>query len=194
MQKSTQELHIGGYYSKGLHPWFLKSNTLSEEIKDLEDQINDDSFLAIGECGLDKLCTTDFELQLEAFEKQIALAEKYHKPLILHCVKAFNELISQRKKSRSKQVWIVHGFNGSPQLAKQLIELGMFISYGINLSRFESKAYQYIEAIPKNRLFLETDISEKSIEDIYSIASARLGISLDQLKNLIWTNYKAIFF
>ncbi len=184
---------IKGYYSKGIHPWYVKANRLTEDIEKLENKLNDDSFLAIGECGLDKLCSTDFDLQLNAFRKQIELAEKYHKPLIVHCVKAFNELIQIRQEFNCKQAWIVHGFNGSPQLAKELIDFGMFVSFGFDLNQKQSKAYKCIDSIPKNRLFLETDTSSKTIEDVYILANNRLGIGIAQLKSQIWANFKVLF-
>lgn len=184
---------INGFYSKGIHPWHVKANRLPEDIEKLKHKLNDESFLAIGECGLDKVCSTDFELQLDAFKKQIALAEKHHKPIIVHCVKAFNELIQIRQEFNCKQAWIVHGFNGSPQLARQLIDLGMFVSFGFALNQNQSKAYKYLDAIPKNRLFLETDTSTKPIEDVYILASNRLDINREQLKSQIWANFQSLF-
>lgn len=93
------------------------------------------------------------KLQLIAFEKQIALSEKYQKPLILHIVRAFNDLIRLRLDSKAKQVWIVHGFDGSPQLAKQLSDLGIYISFGFHLGKSISKACKSIGTIPFKSYF-----------------------------------------
>lgn len=133
------------------------------------------------------------KLQLIAFEKQIALSEKYQKPLILHIVRAFNDLIRLRLDSKAKQVWIVHGFDGSPQLAKQLSDLGIYISFGFHLGKSISKACKSIGTIPLSHIFLETDASELSIKEIYSLASERLNISVAQLQSQLWLNFQEVF-
>lgn len=190
-----QEIEIGinTYYSMGIHPWFIESSKLDKELKKIDTHIEVGSFFAIGECGLDKACNTDFKLQLIAFEKQIALSEKYQKPLVLHIVKAFNDLIRLRLESNAKQVWIVHGFNGSPQLAKQLSNLGIYISFGFYLGKSISKASKSIAAIPLSHIFHETDASGLSIKEIYSLASERLNISVAQLKSQFWLNFQEVF-
>ena len=184
---------INFYYSLGVHPWFVNENKLDKELQKIENHMRFSPFLAIGECGLDKICDTDFDLQIKAFEKQIALSEKYKKPLIIHVVKAFNELMQIRVASNVKQTWIVHGFNGSPQLANQLIDLGMYLSFGVKLNKSDTKASKSIGHIPINRLFLESDDSMIEIEAIYSIASERLQIDIDQLKAQLWLNFKSLF-
>lgn len=181
------------YYSMGLHPWFVKQNNFEQELQKIEKLIPDPSFLALGECGLDKVCGTDFMFQIDAFKRQIALSEKYEKPLILHVVKAFNEIIQLRKESKAQQSWIIHGFNGSPQLANQLSDLGMYVSFGAILRNNSSKASRSIQSIPTRKLFLETDDSEFTIDEVYMLASKHLNIDIEQLKNQISFNFQKMF-
>ncbi len=181
------------YYSLGIHPWYVKESMLDNELERIEKYIQTKSFLAIGECGIDKVCDTALELQSLAFKKQIFLSEKYKKPLILHIVKAFNELINLRIALKAKQVWIVHGFNGSPQLAKQLMELGMYISFGAQLDDDTSKASRSINSVSIRRVFLETDNSVFTIKEIYALAAERLNMDVDQLKKQLWQNYQTVF-
>lgn len=192
-EEQEVNIRISNYYSLGIHPWFVTESELDRELQKIENHISADFFLAVGECGLDKVCNTDFNLQLRAFEKQIALSEKYKKPLILHTVKAFNELIQIRLKSKIKQVWIVHGFNGNKQLAKQLTDLGMYISFGSQLGKSVSKASNSIGSVPIHRLFLETDTSEFRIEEIYALAAERLSIDVAQLQQQLWLNFQDVF-
>jgi TatD DNase family protein len=77
----------------------------------IEEKLKDENCFALGECGLDKITASDFELQKVVFKKQIQLSEKHQKPLIIHCVKAHQELIEIKKELKPKQVWIFHGFN-----------------------------------------------------------------------------------
>jgi len=190
---ALSDSRIKTLFSLGVHPWFVKANTLDKELKKIENHMNNDSFLAVGECGLDKVCDTDFDLQVSAFKKQIELAEKYKKPLVLHVVKAFNELVKLSLESKPKQIWIVHGFNGSPQLAKQLTDLGMCISFGSQLEKHISKASSSVKSVPINRLFLETDTSELSIQDVYALAAERLNTSVTQLQAQLWQNFQKVF-
>lgn len=192
-QESLRNLNKENFYSLGIHPWFVQSDSLEEDMHKIEDLITQKSLLAIGECGLDKVCATDFSMQRDAFKRQIILSEKYRKPLILHIVGAFNELIQLRQESKAKQVWIVHGFNGSPQLAKQLTSLGMFLSFGFRLINSTSKASKSIGSIPLQNIFLETDTSNLIIEEIYTISADRLNMSVTQLQSQLWTNFQSVF-
>ena len=71
-----------------------------------------EQFVAVGEAGFDKLTAAPMELQVRMFEKQVELSEKYRLPLIIHCVKAMDELLAVRKKLNPAQPWIWHGFRG----------------------------------------------------------------------------------
>ena len=89
----------GCYYSIGIHPWKVLE-TEPEDWKRLEDAAGHPSVLAIGEAGLDKLASADILLQKEVLIRQILLSESVGKPLVIHCVKAFNELIELKKRNR----------------------------------------------------------------------------------------------
>lgn len=182
-----------GYFSIGLHPWFISDTGLKEDLCKLEKHLQHSNCIAIGECGLDKLSKIDFSLQRKAFKEQVYLSEKHQKPLILHVVKAFNELIEIRKEMHVKQTWIVHGFNGSVQLANQLLALNMFLSFGFRLQDTSSKATKALKNIPLNRVFFETDVSDIAIEEIYSLASLCLDIDLKTIENQLYVNFEHVF-
>ena len=82
------------YFSVGIHPWKISEYELKNDLQILEQKIQLSNCLALGECGLDKRIETAIDLQLYVFEKQIKLAQKYNKPLLIHCVAAFQELIA----------------------------------------------------------------------------------------------------
>ncbi len=81
------------FYSIGIHPWFIVEERLESDFEILESKLQEPSCLAIGECGLDKRIEVPMELQQLVFEKQLLLAQKYQKPVVIHCVAAFQELI-----------------------------------------------------------------------------------------------------
>lgn len=148
------------FCSIGVHPWEVTSIT-KEEVSQLEKWKDDPRWIAVGECGLDKNANASLALQKAFFEQQIALSEKLKKPLIIHCVRCFNEIIEIKKNLKPNQKWIIHGFRGKPQLAIQLLNNDIGISYG---EKFNS---QSVEITPFDQLYIETDESKLSILEIY---------------------------
>jgi TatD DNase family protein len=161
-------------FSAGLHPWYIGVDW-EEQLRILGEIAGKKRVMLIGEAGLDKLCKTDFALQQTVFLRQIELAEEVQKPLIIHCVKAWPELIAIRKKVLPSVPWIIHGFRGKPELARQLLELDFYLSYG---EKFNAES---VRITPLDRLCTETDESRLSIEEIcFRIAEVK-GISVEEL-------------
>lgn len=177
--------HAVGGVTFGVHPWKLDAKAL----KTLETLLKDHQIVAIGETGLDRAHKETFELQLEYFEKHILLAEQYGKPLIIHNVRATADILRLHKKHQPRQPWIIHGFNGAIDEARQLTECGIYLSVGESLFYPNRKIAKSISSIPLEYLFFETDTSEKSINDIYEKASELLDIPLNQLKEQIFINF-----
>jgi TatD DNase family protein len=109
------------FCSVGIHPWYADQEN-PEELASLFCYASDKRWTAIGECGLDKNISVTFAVQKSIFERQISFSESLKKPLIIHCVGYFNELLEIRNRLRPSQLWIVHGFRGKPELAKQLLK------------------------------------------------------------------------
>lgn len=180
----TKAIHT----SVGIHPWQLTEETADAQWKALQEQISHPNVVAIGEGGLDKLKGPSLELQTDLLRKQIALSEEKSLPLILHCVKAFNELIQLKKEIKPLQPWIIHGFRGKETLAMDCIRHDFYLSFG---EHFQEGA---IKATPLEKLFIETDESETPIETIYSSIAKVRGISLEELKECIKKNVQEVFF
>lgn len=183
-----KELFSEKYFSAGIHPWDADLKILFSEF---ERVIQNQNCLAIGECGLDKLKGPDLEIQKTIFISQLDLALKYQLPVIIHCVKAFDELMEVCKSYHSKVPLIIHGFNKSSQLAKQLIDKGFYISW--HHSIFDTTEYD-LSQISLNKIFLETDdTTDKSIIDVYKKAAKSYHHSENDLKEKIYTNFTALF-
>ncbi|WP_232056673.1 TatD family hydrolase [Methylomonas rhizoryzae] len=120
----------GRYFSLGMHPWFIERQAQEIAFSRLERLAAHPKVLAIGECGLDKCIATPPARQAEVFSRHIELSEAVGKPLIIHCVRAFAELLQLKKRFAPRQAWIVHGFTGKPALAKQLLQHGCYLSFG----------------------------------------------------------------
>lgn len=154
-----ENLIEGAFHSVGIHPWQTTDIDLST-IEKLNTLASHPQVVAIGETGIDTLKGASIDKQIDIFKLHISLSEQVKKPLIIHCVKAFNEIITIKKQLKPSMPWIIHGFRGKPQLTQQLLNNGFYISLG---EHFNS---QSATIIPSDRLFFETD--ESSL-DIYTI-------------------------
>jgi len=171
------------YFSAGIHPWYIDS-TVEEKIKTLRQIASNPSILAIGETGLDKLCPIDFNFQKEIFKHQISIAKESKKPLIIHCVKAYKEVQQLLKETSPAVPVIFHGFRGKPQLAKELVKAGFYLSFG---SLFNKES---VEATPFNRIFLETDDKGVEIEEVYNLIAEVKGVAVEELVGMVGENFE----
>lgn len=195
---SIQNLYEGfdhitraGFYSAGLHPWHLREESWRLEFEQLEQASALSNVIAIGECGLDKISNTPFQLQSDVFAAQIQLANKMDKPLILHCVKAFEETFSLLKKEKNKVPVVFHGFNKNVQLAQQIIHNDFYISLGKALET--ERMQQVLQSIPLDRFFLETDDKAIPIQQVYAYACEALQITEDSLSLQLQKNVTSVF-
>lgn len=138
------------WYSVGIHPWNTVQPIADEMFEKLEEIAADNRVVAIGECGLDALRGGESEIQEECFVRQIEIAEKVGKPVIIHCVRRIAELLRIRK-SHPSGLWILHGFRGKPETARQLAAAGIAISLGPAISR------EKYSDISDDLIFRETD-------------------------------------
>lgn len=177
-----------------MHPWFIKHQTIETAFLRLKSCTHHPKILAIGECGLDKCIDTPMSVQIEVFSRQVQLSEELGKPLIIHCVRAFAELLQLKKSLAPTQPWIMHGFTGKPALAAQLIQHDCYISFGKALLQTGSQATLALQAIPLEQLFLETDAAGVSIDTIYAAAAKIRGIDPINLRRQIHSNFINVFF
>ncbi len=176
--------------SIGIHPWYGKLQELDKSLKYLNVLARQENVKLIGECGLDKLKGEPMECQLQTLKAQISLAEELKKPLIIHCVKAFDELVALKKRLQPTVPMIIHGFNKKQEMAQQLINQGFYLSFGAAALKSDEVAM----ALEKTEtpFFLETDEAEVSIVEIYTKVAEIKKISLDKLKDIIFANWKKL--
>ena len=184
-----------GLFSYGIHPWDLDDEKLDTEnaMRILEEKLHHSNAVALGEAGLDRHHKASFDRQMEVFEKQIDLSEKFSKPLIIHNVKCNNEMIALRKKYKPKQAWILHGFNGTEQDVSQLAENGFCFSVGEALLHEDRKIRKSIMKIPIDRLFFETDTADIDVAEIYQAAASLLEMPINALREKIFANFAHYF-
>lgn len=179
-------------FTAGIHPWYLQENSKREQLDFIRKTSRNPDLIAIGEAGFDKLRGASMELQRSAFEEQVYIAEEVKKPVVIHCVRAWDELLSSHKNLKPKNTWLVHGFRGKKELASQLLSKGMYISPWFEFA-LRSESASLLRFMPRDRIFLETDGADVSIGDIYRKVASDLTMDLEELKRKIFENFMTLF-
>ena len=179
-------------FTSGIHPWYLNEINHNKLVDKVLTTIAHPSVVAVGEAGFDKLKGPPLELQRRTFEEQVTIAEEHKKPVVIHCVRAWDELLSEHKKLRPKMPWLIHGFRGNKELAFQLISKGMYLSFWFDFVMRPESA-NLVKGLPSDRIFLETDGADIDIRDIYNKVSSDLVITSDKLKAQILSNFNKFF-
>lgn len=162
---------LGQLYSLGIHPWDTDGD-FSSALEALAEAAFHPQTAAIGECGIDTLRGGPMFRQMQAFRVCIDISEKACRPLVIHCVRAWDTILAMKKEINPRQTWIIHGFRGKPQLMSTLVGKGIMLSYG---SRFDSDS---LRLTPRGMLLAETDVSAESIEEIIAMQSEAAGEDL----------------
>ena len=181
------------FYSVGLHPWHIASvKENNEALQLVEDALEFDHVIFVGETGLDKVTGNNFAEQKRVFEAQAFMAEEHNYPLVVHCVKACNEVIELRKKMNPAMPWILHGYSGSVELTEQLNNLGFLFSFGDLLFKPNAKVIDSFKYLPLDKIFFETDEMEKDVKLIYEQGAILKDLPLEELKTAVWKNFNRI--
>lgn len=179
------------YCSIGMHPRYLYN--YMQDFSTLELRALYPNVLAIGECGLDKLSEVDMELQKTIFIHHLQLANTVSKPLIVHCVRAYDEILKIFKTYPPQIPVIFHGFNKKDPIAAKLLKQGYYLSFGASLIHDNFNVLHTFKNIDPGRLFLETDDSNHSIKEIYKAAAHARLVSEEEVILQMENNFHAVF-
>lgn len=176
------------FFSVGIHPKDIDENWEGyfDNLKKVSLQKN---CLAVGECGLDALIEVDENLQKKVFEKQILWANEIQKPIIIHCVKRFQELIPFQKIA--KVPLIIHGFNKKKSIVDEMLKHGFYLSFGKSVL-YNLSLQSILKEIPLDRFFLETDDADFEINELYQKVAEIKELSLEELQVKISENLQSI--
>lgn len=179
--------------SLGYHPWEIKEGQSAQEMFEaVKNFLSATGVALIGETGLDKAIQVPFDVQQELFELHIEASEQLKKPLIIHCVRAFSDLIAIKKALRPKMPWIIHGYQSNSQVLEQLLNKGIYISFGESLLHDEEKFRKLLLLVPENLLLFETDDSDLSIDMIFQKAAFLLKTEMEDLKTRVYRNAQTL--
>ncbi|MFA5623990.1 MAG: TatD family hydrolase [Bradymonadales bacterium] len=204
-----QILQLAARYEKrvfpalGLHPYEVAGFKNAQEgealIQRLEQYLkNEPRIVAISECGLD-LRYPKIDLQRELLSQQIELAERYHKPLVLHCVRAYSPLQSLLAKRKLNVPLVLHAFRASPEIADWALKRGFYLSFSPRGLRHNHRLERIIAESPSEQILLESDFLANKGYDIeqicavYQRVSELRTIELSELMFVIRHNAKKVF-
>ncbi|MFC5049828.1 TatD family hydrolase [Rubritalea spongiae] len=200
--------------SYGLHPWKtpFHLNAWKEQLTQL---INENPKACIGECGLDKwMHNPNINAQCDAFHFQLGLAERYNRPISIHVLKAWAPLLDSLNSHKIPQRgFMLHGYGGSKETARQLVKLGAYFSFsGYFLQQRKQNVQEAFRYIPLDRILIETDapdmcapeqwithpLTEKTNHPANLVATARglaslLAMDFAELSNQLEANFTRFF-
>jgi len=179
-------------YSVGIHPWYINQERLQDDLQLISDKLKTENCLALGECGLDKRIEIPLQIQTEVFQQQIELVQQTTKPIILHCVAAYQEVIGIKREMNIENPMIIHGFSKNEQVAKSLLDNGFYLSFGKYLLR-NPDLEKVFKFVPNDLLFLETDTIEESITEVYLKAANYKQMTLAEMKQQVFENFTKVF-
>lgn len=175
------DLPLDAFFSVGVHPWYI--DPAERDVwQDMERVVTETHCLFVGETGLDKKAGAVYALQMEVFVAQLRLAERLGKPVMLHCVKAWEDVLTCCRRYAPHVAHVFHGFRGKPELARQLLRAGNYLSFG------EHWHPDSLRECPLDRLFIETDESDVPVQWLYRQAAAVKGLSVETLVEACWAN------
>ncbi|MCP3967603.1 MAG: hypothetical protein GY750_11975 [Lentisphaerae bacterium] len=184
-------------FSVGIHPWLLKGSydEFIDRMRILEKLLTKSNIIAIGEAGLDKTRGPAAATQIVAFSEILKTAVRINKPVIVHCVRFYPEIITLKKQFAPDLPIMIHGYNGKPPLLKQLFKHNCSVSLGLaGLNRRDVPEFLRANTQHLDRIALETDDSNVSVKSVYTRACEVLDMNEQALKNIMKENFKRFFF
>ena len=182
-------------FSIGIHPWNVSVDRATNDlaIERLLTVIADHrgrNLVAVGECGLDYVSEVDRNVQYAVFVEQLKIAQRYSLPVVLHCVRSFNDIMSALIVNRVERA-VFHSFIGSVQQAEQAVARGYYCSFSPR-SLASSRTCEVVKRIVPTALLIESDESEIAIEDVYATVARLRGCRAEEIKEVVSNNYKQL--
>lgn len=182
----------GHYCSIGIHPWYVPEDV--PMALDIIARMGVNSrILAIGECGLDTQCSTPMDVQEAVFKAQVQLANRLQRPLIIHCVRAYEAVCDILEACEVQVPVLFHGFHKKGPWAEILVQKGYYLSFGAVLLRPADFIYEQLASLPLAQLFLETDDKEVDIKTLYAKLAEIRKTELESIILQLQLNRKKVF-
>lgn len=169
--------------SAGLHPWFITGNMAGAR-HNLYAALQNPQVKALGECGLDRLKGPPLPEQVRFLEMQKELAHEAAKPLLIHCVRAYDEVLALLKDCTVPV--ILHDYRAGEVLSRRFLQYPQFFfSLGKGLLRADPTHVKVFAMLPQQRILFETDTLRIPVQEIYQRYTSLYGGDPEELKHTI---------
>lgn len=167
----------GLWYSVGYHPWDDVDKLTEDDFALLERCASHPQVLAIGETGIDRLRGASLDIQTAVFVRHLQLAADLGKPVVVHCVKAAQEILTARHKAGLTPVpMAIHGMRANANIASNLLDAGCYLSFG---PRFNPDT---LRITPLDRLLIETDDAPTiTINEVAALVASTLNLPTEEI-------------
>lgn len=166
-------------FSTGIHPKLI-DNTFAQKFQIVKHLASLPNCAAIGECGIDVFSSATVAEQKETFIKHLHLAQQFSKPVIIHCVRAYSEIISALNATRFSLPVVMHSYNGNIQTSQQLIRReNIYFSFSDKCLTPNCSASKSLDIIPLERIMIETDNSSSPLKPIISLIAENKRVGED---------------
>jgi TatD DNase family protein len=180
--ENSKPFHSNRFYTVGVHPWDTQQCTAST-LELLNEVATRPQVIAIGETGLDNTRGADLDVQQRIFLAHIELSEKLAKPLVIHLVHTSQLILKYWKTSASHRTpWAIHGMRGNANVARPLLDDGFYLSFG---EYFNSET---LRITPLDRLLIETDAADISIDAVAAKVATALDLPVEKVKKIAADN------
>ncbi|TLX77084.1 TatD family deoxyribonuclease [Labilibacter sediminis] len=190
--EDVSKIREGDLLSAGIHPWFIHQHNVDDAFLKLEKLCENKIIDAIGECGIDHY-VEDIETQKNVFKRHIAFSGRYKLPMVIHSVKTSHLMLEMHKMHAQNFPWIIHGFQGKIETAKQFSKQNIFISFGEKLLEQPQKYKSLLNEVDMDFVLFETDDCKREVIEIYQAAAEMLNLPLPELEKRIENNFNRIF-
>lgn len=192
MAGTNDKTNASIFYSTGIHPWHSDMQTnIYDILLDIKNRaINDSRMVAIGEIGLDWSAKYNRNKQIDLLDLQLNIAYETSKPIIIHCVRAFNEVFRLLDSHNISSKVIFHAFRGNAHITKQLIDREYYVSMGVRSFSLPDKV---LNLIPKEKILIETDNHPTDIKHVYSELARRYLTSETSFTHQVFSNFSTVF-
>ena len=196
------------YFTAGIHPEYAGQTPIGEE-SFLSELGKHSKCIAIGEIGLDYHYGKEHkDRQIELFKSQLKIANELSLPVVIHSRDACKDTFDIIKENISilKNGFLMHCYSESKEIAKELVKLGAYFSFGGSSTFKNSKKAEVIKEIPLDRLLIETDApfltpeplrgrpnESKNVVHTYSFIAKTLNLTECELTEICFNNFKKLF-
>lgn len=208
INKVEDEYSNKAYAMMGLHPCYVKPENFKQELQSIEKCLHNRKYWGVGEVGVDLYWDkTTFEIQKEAFDRQIEWAKDLQLPVIIHSRDSLDITIEMiQKHQKGNLAGIFHCFNGTEEQAKKIVDTGFYMGIGGVVTFKNAGVDKTVEKLDLRNLVLETDApylapvpyrgkqnSPKYLPMIAQKVASCLGVSMEDVIKQTNQNALSVF-